>query len=115
MRNNSSRKLLFTTIAIVVLTLLSGLVINLLTGDEDFNNWLKTNGIGAKHLIIGTIAIGFALISLAYLQFRYAEKSDKENELLTENIEPDVKKLFDSLRERYQKRYESKLDERFEI
>jgi GTPase SAR1 family protein len=32
-----------------------------------------------------------------------------------ESIEPDVKRLFDSLKERYQKRYEEKLSGRFEI
>lgn len=34
---------------------------------------------------------------------------------LNDNIEPDIKLLFDSLTERYKKRYDSKLDGRFEI
>jgi hypothetical protein len=38
-----------------------------------------------------------------------------EPKVLTENIQPDVKRLFDSLKERYQNRYEQKLDGRVEI
>jgi predicted NACHT family NTPase len=34
---------------------------------------------------------------------------------LTENIRPDVRRFFESLKERYQTRYQSKLDGRFEI
>lgn len=113
MKNNSSRKLLFTTIAIVVLTLLSAIVINLFTGKKDVTDWLDK--IEFTYLVVAVIVIGIALILFAYLQNKYAENSEKEKESLAENIEPDVKKLFDSLKERYQKRYESKLDERFEI
>ncbi len=113
MKNNSSRKLLFTMIAIVVLTLLSAVVINLFTNKKDVTDWL--DNVEFRYLVVAVIVICCVLILLAYLQFRYAESSDKEKEILTENIEPDVKKLFDSLKERYQKRYENKLDERFEI
>ncbi len=113
MKNNSSRKLLFTTIAIVVLTLLAGFVINLLTGREDVIKWQKDNNIETTYLLGAVIFIGLALIILTYFQIKYAENGEEKT--LTENIEPDVKKLYDSLKERYQKRYESKLDERFEI
>jgi hypothetical protein len=99
MKNNSSRKLLFTTIAIVFLTLLSGLVINLLTSNEDFNKSLKEDyGIQMKHLVIGTVAIGFVLTFLAYLQHKYSEKAETDKEIFVEDIEPDVKKFFDLLK-----------------
>jgi hypothetical protein len=115
MNNNSSRILLFILFATAFLTFSSSLIINLLTSDVGFNKWLDSYGIETIHLVIGTIAIGFALLSLVYFQFRYTQKTEKEKEILAEGIEPDVKKLFDSLKERYQKRYESKLDGRFEI
>lgn len=38
-----------------------------------------------------------------------------EPQRLTENIQPDVTRLFDALKERYQNRYEQKLDGRIEI
>lgn len=113
MKNNSSRKLLFTTVAIAFLTILSSIVINFFTGKKDVTDWLEN--IKLSYLVGGIIFIGLSSILLAYLQVKYAKDSEKEKEILTGNIEPDIKKFFDSLRERYRKRYESKLDGRFEI
>jgi GTPase SAR1 family protein len=63
----------------------------------------------------------YCLIAILAVAFLYAiyeaiKPADKEEpNILTENIEPDIKKLFDSLKDRYEKRYQSKLDGRFEI
>lgn len=111
MKKNASRKLLFVTISIVVLTLLSAVAINLFTAKKEVTGWLEK--VELNYLIAGIVFAGIVLIFLAYLKFRFAEKAEEET--LAGDIEPDVKKFYDSLRERYQKRYESKLDERFEI
>lgn len=113
MKNEFSRKLLFTTIALAFLTILLSIIVNLFTGKKDVTDWLENISLG--YLVSAVIIIGFASILLVYLQIKYTEKADEEKELLAENIEPNVKKFYDSLKERYQKRYESKLNERFEI
>ena len=111
MKNNASQKVLFISLAIVLITLLSSITINLLTGSKVINKWLEANGVGPTELVIGTISISIALLLLTYLQI----KRSYSPESITENIETDVKRLFDSLKERYQNRYQSKLDRRFEI
>jgi predicted NACHT family NTPase len=69
---------------------------------------------------ITTTRLVYFLLAILFLAFIYAiyeviiAKEEKEPQTL-DNIEPDVKLLFDSLKERYKKRYESKLDGRFEI
>lgn len=113
MKNKFSRKLLFTTIALAFLTILLSIIVNLFTGKKDVTDWLEH--IKLSYLVGAVIIIGIVSILLAYLQVKYAEKADEEKEILAENIEPDVKRLYDSLKERYKKRYESKLDGRFEI
>lgn len=117
MKKKTSRILLLTSLAIVFLSMVSGLVINLLTSDTNFTEWLKDNNIGTGKLVFGVTATGIALLIFTYFQFRYTEKIEEttEKEALKENIEPDIKRLFESLKERYQNRYQSKLDGRFEI
>ncbi len=109
MKNNSSRNFPFTSLAIVLFTILSGFVVNLLTSDEKVKKWLETHNIETAELIGGTIFIGFVLLLLEYFRGKTPNPSNDDN------IEPDIKRLYDSLKERYQKRYESKLDGRFEI
>lgn len=111
MKNHTSQKLLFISLAIVFITLLSSITINLLTGSEDIKKWLEANGVGTTKLIVGTIIISATLSLLTYLQIRRSQFPGPT----TENFEADVKRLFDSLKERYQNRYQSKLDRRFEI
>ena len=117
MKINASHKLLFTTLIIAFLSLFSGLIINLLTGDSNFSQWLKDNNIGTGKLVIGVVLSGIALLIFTYFQLRYSQQTEQtsEKENLTEDIEPDVKRFYESLRERYRKRYDSKLDGRFEI
>lgn len=111
MKNNISRKLLFISLALAFITISSSIIINLLTGQEGFKVWLGANGVGTKKLVAGTIAIGIALLLFTYLHLKYSLPAKP----LTDSIEPNVKGLFDSLQERYQYRYQSKLDGRFEI
>ena len=103
--------MLFITIALAFLTILSAIVINLFTGKKDVAEWVEQ--IRLHYLIGGVLVIGFASLLLVYLQFRFTEENEKAS--LAGNVDPDIKEFYDSLCERYQKRYESKLDERFEI
>lgn len=111
MKNNPSRKLLLTSLGFAFVTLLSGISINLLTSNADLNKWLGDHKIGIKELIGGAIAISIGLLLLDYLKIKYSRHTDS----ITENIEPDNRRLLNSLKKRYQNRYESKLDGRFEI
>lgn len=117
MKINASSKLLITSLAIVFLSILSGLVVNLLSSDTNFGQWLKDNNIGTGKLIIGVVLSGLALLGFTYLQIRYTQQSEQTNgkENLAGNIEPVVKEYYDKLKERYLIRYKSKLDGRFEI
>ena len=117
MKINASHKLLFTTLIVVFLSLFSGLIINLLTNDSNFSQWLKDNNIGTGKLVTGVIISGIALLIFTYFQLRYSQQTEQtsEKENLAEAIEPDVKRFYESLKERYRKRYDGKLDGRFEI
>jgi hypothetical protein len=113
MKDNLPRKLLITSLVIVFLSSLFGLVGNLLTGNPEFNELLKKYNIGWGTFAVGVIVSGTALLMFSYLQFQYARQIEQKNEI--EDIELDVKEFHKSLKESYQKRYDSKLDERFEI
>jgi DNA polymerase III delta prime subunit len=116
MKIGTSRKLLFTSLAIVFLSMLSGLLVNLLTNNPDFTKWLKDNRVQTQHLVFGVIITGIGLLLFAYLQFRYDKETEHDDEGLSHpDIEPDVKRFVDSLRERYRNLYDQKLDGRFEI
>lgn len=117
MKINTSSKLLITSLAIVFFSILLGLVANLLTSDPDFGKWLKDWHIGMRELIIGVVILGMGSLIFTYFQFRYSQQTEQtsEKENSPKDIESDVKRYYDSLRERYKKRYESKLDGRFEI
>lgn len=68
-------------------------------------------GIGIREIVVGTIIILILLSLLHYLQNKYPQLAETN----AENVEPDVKRFFDSLKERYQNRFQSKLDGRFEM
>jgi energy-coupling factor transporter ATP-binding protein EcfA2 len=114
MKISASRKLLITSLALVFLSMLSGLIINLLTNNADLTEWLKKNYVETRHLVGGAIVTGFCLLTLAYLQFQY-DRVVKQTDLTGQDIGPDVKRFADSLKERYESRYRQKLDGRFEI
>jgi hypothetical protein len=111
MKNNTSRKGLFTSLAAAFFTILLYITINLLTGSEGLQSWLRSYGVGAKKLAVGVIVIGAIVWLLTHPNNKYSELAEPT----VENIEPDIKRLFDSLKERYQNRLQSKLDGRFEI
>jgi len=117
MKRNASSKLLITSLAIVFFSILLGLVANLLTSDAEFGQWLKDRHIGMRELIIGVVILGTGSLIFTYFQFRYSQQTEQtsEKENSPKDIESDVKRFYDSLKERYLKRYESKLDGRFEI
>jgi DNA replication protein DnaC len=69
----------------------------------------------AVPVIIGSIVLGLCIEIIGGDLHDWLKDSDKEPQTLADNLEPDIKLLFDSLTERYKKRYESKLDGRFEI
>lgn len=101
MKKDSSRKLLITTIAIVILTLLSGFVINLLTGNKDFNEWLDYYQITMWHLIGITILISFILILLSYLQIKYSET--KQEDINSDDIKSIIKTELNSFIDKYER------------
>jgi chromosomal replication initiation ATPase DnaA len=82
---------------------------------NDFSTWLNSHNINPPTIYI--LIIVFSAISVLILAFDTwnDDASDKEPQTLADNIETDIKLLFDSLTERYKNRYESKLDGRFEI
>jgi hypothetical protein len=97
--------------------MLSGLLVNLLSGSHEFTEWLKGNHIETKHMVGGVIFTGLALLLFVYLQFRYERKPELSGEKSVpgEDVEVDIKRFVESARTRYQHRYEQKLDGRFEI
>lgn len=116
MQKKTSKILLISLFAIPFITILSGLFINLLTDDNYFKEQLKTY-IGTRDLIWGLILSGIILSIFAYFQLKHTEQNEQtaETETLTKDVETDVKRFYESLKERYEKRYLGKLDGRFEI
>jgi len=111
MKNNALHKPLFTSLTLACLTILSGIVINVLTDNEDFKHWLKTYGVGIRGIVGAATVIAFLTLSLAYLQGKDSQLADAADG----DVEPDIKRLFESLKKRYRSRYLSKLDGRFEM
>jgi NACHT domain len=105
------RVVLIVTIPFLILTLTE--LLTEITGGE-IGNYVQNNyGISTKTLVY---CLAFLLfVSLAYEIYDKFSNAEPTSNNLTDNIEPDIKLLFDSLTERYKKRYESKLDGRFEI
>jgi hypothetical protein len=105
-------------IILAILLLILGVFIGLLTEvlGDDFKRFLEFHQINNPTIWIILFAILiFAIVITAYDVLR-SDKEDSAGKAASDNdIEPDVKKFHASLKERYQKRYESKLDERFEI
>lgn len=116
MQKKNSKILLVSIFAIPFISILSALLVNLLTDDNSFKE-LLTSYIGTRDLIWGLILSGIALSLFAYFQFKHTEPTEQtsEKETLTKDIETDVRRFYDSLKERYEKRYLGKLDGRFEI
>ena len=117
MKISTSRKLLFTSLAIVFLSTLLGLIGGVFTNNPKVAGWLESRGLGPRELLIGIVIFALALMILAYLQFRYDNDLERaaEKNLSDQNIEPGLKTFVNSLKERYQNRYDQKLDGRFEI
>jgi energy-coupling factor transporter ATP-binding protein EcfA2 len=105
------RVVLIVTIPFLILTLTE--LLTEITGGE-IGNYVQNNyGISTKTLVY---CLAFLLfVSLAYEIYDKFSNAEPTSNNLTDNIEPDIKLLFDSLTERYKNRYESKLDGRFEI
>lgn len=105
-------KLLIGSVAIPILAFLLALLINILTNNDVFND-LKEKGWFPW--LVGIVIIVFVpTIIYTIYQFRNQQNEVTDNQF-SENIETDIKKFYESIKERYQKRYESKLDGRFEI
>lgn len=117
MKLSSYSKLSLISFGIVFFPTLIGLLINLLTNDEEVRRWFLDRGIGTKQLLIGVVISGAVFFVLTYLQLRNEKvrQTSKEDDISDQNIEPDVKKLVDSLKGRYKNRYYQKLDGRYEI
>jgi hypothetical protein len=112
-RRNSRLKVFIYGIAAVVGVFLINLILEMLGGDIKA---LLEKQIGiTTEILLGVLAV--ICVVAFIIASRDIWKSSKSNdELLSDqDIEPDIKKFFYSLKERYQKRYESKLDGRFEI
>jgi hypothetical protein len=98
---------------IIVLSILINLLIGI-TGNK-LGDYLKAKfGISTTALAYALI---FALLLLIVFTIYDAFKKSEKEELATlpQNIEPEIERLLRSLKERYQNRYEQKLDGRFEI
>lgn len=116
MKPSTSRTIKSTLLAVVILLALTlkDLLIEIAGGKV--GDYLQAKfGISTTILIyalISVLLISFLLVIYDSLKNRYGKE---EPERLTENVEPDFKKFFDSLKKRYQSRYEQKLAGRFEI
>jgi energy-coupling factor transporter ATP-binding protein EcfA2 len=111
MKTNTSRNLQFTPLIVVFLAVLASIVNNALTDTKEFKTWLQVHRIGIEEIVVGIIVIAI----LTWIILNHQNKYPQLAELRAENVEPDVKKFFDSLKERYQNRFQSKLDGRFEM
>ena len=110
---NTLKILITASVAIITIALLP-FYINLLTNNEEVIKYSNNLGFFRLTIIVG-IMIFLALALTLWLTRKQDTETSQTKNNLPEDIEPDVKKLLYSLKERYQKRYESKLDERFEI
>lgn len=114
MRRSTSHKLKKIILACLanILLIVIGLLSN--TIGTDLRNWLDNNKINAPATYI--LILVFVILTIIVLTWNIlSEHGEEDIKVVAENIEPDVKKFFDSLKERYDKRYRSKLDGRFEI
>lgn len=114
------RRSKFQTLKKVILVCLVNLlviVIGLLseTIGTDLRIWLDKNQINAPATYI--LILVFVILNLIVLTWDILSEQgeDQHTKLITADIEPDVKRLYDSLKQRYDKRYRGKLDERFMI
>lgn len=102
---------------LAVLLLLLGILISVFSGlvRDDVKNYLEYYELDSKTIWITLFSlIGFAII-FTFLNVIRKDDEETSQTQSKEDIEPDVQRFYNSLKERYQKRYESKLDGRFEI
>jgi len=114
MKRPTARKLKKVVIAslIAVLAILIGLLGE--TIGNDLSGLLTSKGIHPPTIYI--VLIISTILTVAFIAYDiWKNDEEKQTKILTEDIEPDVLIFFNSLKERYQKRYESKLDGCYEI
>jgi DNA replication protein DnaC len=107
-----TKVIVLATIPFIIFTTIDFLIE--ITGGKFGNFLLEHYGINQKHLFLSLLGLlFFSLIYQIYLQWR--EEKYKTESVIDDNVELHVKNFFNSLKERYKKRYDSKLDGRFEI
>src|ERR1700754_3176091 len=110
-----NRRLRFISPFTVFLTILLSILVNVLTGENSVKELIA--GIGTLGLAAVVVVITALLLVATYLQHRYEHESVRaaEDKIHRNEFEESVRRFFNFLRERYQNRYEQKLDGRFEI
>lgn len=112
-KNNSRFKYLLYGVSIILGLFLIDIFIEIVA--PDIKEYLEKT-VKIPSSIIYSIFSVICLIALFIASKDiWKDGKSKESQLFVENIEPDIKLLFNSLKERYQKRFDSKLDGRFEI
>lgn len=109
----SNYTLLVVLVALTIINIFSDFLVEFIA--NVFGDDVKNNVSKETLLIIFAVFILFTLALIIFQYFHEKKSAELSSNNLTDNIEPDIKLLFDSLTERYKNRYESKLDGRFEI
>lgn len=110
-----NRKLRFVSLLAVLLGIPASVLINILTGENNVKDLIA--GIGTKGLVAVFIVISVLQLLAKYLELHYEQSPNQATgtKISVDEFEENVHKFFNTLKERYQKRYDQKLDGRFEI
>ena len=102
---------------LAVLILIFGILIGLLTEvvGDDFKTFLESYNFNATATAIILIFLTSLAIIFTFLESRQTDKEETPTNLSEKDSRFYTTQFYESLKERYKKRYESKLDGRFEI
>lgn len=102
---------------LAVLILIFGILIGLLTEvvGDDFKTFLESYNLNATAIAIILIFLTSLVIIFTFLESRQTDKEETPTNLSEKDSRFYTTQFYESLKERYKKRYESKLDGRFEI